>query len=389
MNKLVWGMVVLALVSLAACSSGDGKATPQPTAADTAPAAQTGGTVVADAWVVPVKWATLSFEAGGPVLAVQVKEGELVKAGDVLAQLDDVDAALAVTRAEAAVALAQAQLAKAKAGPRPAQITDAEYAIEEAKAGVDAAKAQLLQLQTGVRAADIAAAEAVVAQAAAGQKVAQDRFDGAKKNSEERDAADALAIARQDYAAAQKRLSQLKGGPTKSELDAARANIAVAEAQQAQAEAQLKLIQAGATQEQIAVAEAALKQAQATLETAQAQLPKLHMRAPFDGAVVSLNIKAGEIAAPGVPVVWLADLSAWQIETDDLTELSVVRVKEGGPVDISFDAIPDLTLKGRVVRIKALGEDKRGDITYTVIIQPDQHDARLRWNMTASVTIGE
>jgi HlyD family secretion protein len=388
MKKWALGMIALAIIALSACNSIGGTATPQPTP-DTASATQASDTVVADAWVVPARWATLSVETGGPVLAVKVKEGDSVKAGDVLVQLDDSDAALTVKRAEAAVALAQAQLAKAKLGPRPAQITDAEYAIEEAKAGVAAAEAQLLQLQTGVRAADIAAAEAVVAQAAVGQKIAQDRFDQAKKNSEERDAADALAIARQDYVAAQKRLAQLRGGPTKTELDAARANIATAQALQAQAEAQLKLIQAGATQEQIAVAEAGVKQAQAALETAQAQLSKLQLRAPFDGVVVSLNIKTGEIAAPGVPVVWLADLSAWQIETDDLTELSVVRVQEGAPVSISFDAIPDLQLKGRVVRIKALGEDKRGDITYTVIIQPEQHDSRLRWNMTASVTIGE
>jgi len=40
-----------------------------------------------------------------------------------------------------------------------------------------------------------------------------------------------------------------------------------------------------------------------------------------------------------------------------------------------------------VVRIKAIGENKMGDITYTVVIQPDQHDERLRWNMTASVVI--
>ncbi|MBN1890554.1 MAG: efflux RND transporter periplasmic adaptor subunit [Thermoflexales bacterium] len=388
MKKFLLGMTVLAIIVLSACSSIGGTPTPQPTP-DTAPAARASDTVVADAWVVPVRWATLSFEVGGPVLAVKVKEGEGVKAGDVLVQLDDSDAASAVTRAEASVALAQAQLAQAKLGPRPAQITDAEYAIEEAKAGVAAAEAQLLQLQTAVRAGDIAAAEAAVAQAGVALKIAQDRFDQAKTNSEERDAADALAIAKQDYTAAQKRLTQLRGGPTKSELEAAQANIAVAQAQQAQAEANLKVVKTGPTQEQIAVAEAGLKQAQAALETAKAQLSKLQLRAPFDGVVVSLNIKTGEMVAPGVPLVWLADLSAWQIETDDLTELSVVRVHEGDPVHIRFDAIPDLELAGRVVRIKALGEDKRGDITYTVIIQPGQHDARLRWNMTASVTIGE
>jgi HlyD family secretion protein len=88
-----------------------------------------------------------------------------------------------------------------------------------------------------------------------------------------------------------------------------------------------------------------------------------------------------------VPVVQLADVSNWQIETDDLTELSIVRVSVGDAVAITFDAIPDLELAGKVVRIKSFGENKQGDITYTVIIQPNQQDERLRWNMTASVAI--
>ena len=48
---------------------------------------------------------------------------------------------------------------------------------------------------------------------------------------------------------------------------------------------------------------------------------------------------------------------------------------------------PASTLTGKVIRIKPLGENKQGDMTYTVVIQPDQLDARLRWNMTAAVAI--
>jgi HlyD family secretion protein len=99
-------------------------------------------------------------------------------------------------------------------------------------------------------------------------------------------------------------------------------------------------------------------------------------------------VEVGEQVAPGTAVAWLADLSAWEIETDDLTELNVVRVHEEDPVTISFDALPDLKLPGRVTAIKALGENKMGDITYTVTILPDRYDGRLRWNMTASVVIG-
>jgi hypothetical protein len=44
-------------------------------------------------------------------------------------------------------------------------------------------------------------------------------------------------------------------------------------------------------------------------------------------------------------------------------------------------------LPGKVTRIDAFGQDKHGDITYTVVIAPDRPEARLHWNMTATVTI--
>jgi HlyD family secretion protein len=85
--------------------------------------------------------------------------------------------------------------------------------------------------------------------------------------------------------------------------------------------------------------------------------------------------------------VRLADFSQWQVETDDLTELNVVRVREGAAVQLAFDALPGVTLPGTVVQIKPIGVNKQGDITYTVVIAPDRWDERLRWNMTAVATI--
>jgi hypothetical protein len=40
-----------------------------------------------------------------------------------------------------------------------------------------------------------------------------------------------------------------------------------------------------------------------------------------------------------------------------------------------------------VVRIKSIGQEKLGDITYTVVVRLDDQDPRLRWNMTAVVTV--
>ena len=72
----------------------------------------------------------------------------------------------------------------------------------------------------------------------------------------------------------------------------------------------------------------------------------------------------------------IADLSLWQIETTDLTELNVLRLAEGDPVTVRMDAIDDLELQAKITRIKALGENKQGDITYTVIVTPEDqvHD---------------
>lgn len=404
MKKWTTALVLFVLIALVACSSAPGASQAAPTPAVVVPV-KASGNIMADAIVTPVRWMTLSFQMGGVVKTVNVHEGDFVKAGQVIAALDDTDIRLSIAQAEAALALAQAQLAQLKAPPQPAQIAVAEQAIQEADAAVLAASARLAQVQRGVTAADIAAAEAALAQAQAQQRQAQEQYNktlecydvqlpgGSKQEvcpglgAPEEQARAALEAAKQNTAAAQKRLDQLKAGPTKSELDAARANLAAAQAQKARAQAQLDLLKAGATPEQIAVAEAGVKQAQVAVDVAKAQLARLQLVAPFDGTLVTFNLQVGELASPGAPVAKLADLSEWQIETDDLTELNIVRVKEGSPVTITFDAIPDLELTGKVVRIKSLGEDKRGDITYTVIIRPDKHDERLRWNMTASVSI--
>ncbi|MGB9632673.1 MAG: efflux RND transporter periplasmic adaptor subunit, partial [Chloroflexaceae bacterium] len=81
------------------------------------------------------------------------------------------------------------------------------------------------------------------------------------------------------------------------------------------------------------------------------------------------------------------DMSNWKIETEDLTELSIVRIREGDPVTITFDALPGFELPGKVAQIKPMGENRQGDVVYTVVVIPDRWDERLRWNMTATVRI--
>jgi len=141
------------------------------------------------------------------------------------------------------------------------------------------------------------------------------------------------------------------------------------------------------TSDDIAAADANVKAMQAARDLAAEQLSRTKLVAPFDGTVASVDINVGEQAVPGTPVIRLANTANMQVETTDLTELNVVNVKEGDPATLTFDAIPDLELTGKVASIKGFGDNKQGDIVYTVVIKLDKQDPRLRWNMTAKVSL--
>ena len=126
--------------------------------------------------------------------------------------------------------------------------------------------------------------------------------------------------------------------------------------------------------------------AEANLETALMALEDTELLAPFAGVVVAVNIDEGEEVAPRQVVVGLADVSAWELHTEDLDELSVVNLAEGDVVQVRFDALPDLSMAGSVERISALGESRQGSVTYTAEIRLSGNDPRLRMGMTASVS---
>jgi multidrug efflux pump subunit AcrA (membrane-fusion protein) len=382
--KKTFLILAIFAVALAACSSAP---TPTP---DTSKSAQPLPAVVsASGKVLPEQWANLSFRAGGPIVKLDVQSGDAVKAGDPIAQLDDVDAQLAVAQADAALAVAQAQLAQLKAGPRTEQITQAEQAVAQADAAWHGAQAQYGQLKAGTTAADLAAAEAAIAAAFTERKVLQDAYDkidtfGGPLEEQTRAR---LNAANQAYAAAQQRLDQLKAGATKNELSAAAANINATKAQVEQAKAQLDLLKAGATAEQIAVAEAGVKQAQVAVDTAKAQLDKLQLIAPFDGTIGTVYARSGELAQAGQPIVTLGNLGSLRVETTDLSETDIARVKEGQPANVTFDALPGRTINGKVMRLAPMSTPGQSAVNYIVTVALDEIDPALRWGMTAFVDV--
>jgi HlyD family secretion protein len=192
--------------------------------------------------------------------------------------------------------------------------------------------------------------------------------------------ADVLAAARAHVAGSRASLDKLSGEQRVGALGAAQAVVE-------EAQANLDRLRAGAPKLDLEVAGAEVQRARAAVQLAQVALDETELRAPFSGMVASLDLKTGEYVAPGAPAVHIADVAMWQVETTDLTELDIARVRAGSSVTMTFDAVPGLELSGKVSRIRPIGENKQGDITYVVTITPDRQDERLRWNMTAAVSI--
>jgi multidrug efflux pump subunit AcrA (membrane-fusion protein) len=361
--------------------------------------------VSAEGKIVPARDATLAFRMAGRVEKISVKEGEAVKEGDVLIQLESADvragvaqAQAAVAQAEAAVALAQAQLDQITAGPRPEEIAAAEAQAKAASNAVGQAVAQRDQVAKGATDDAIAAAEAQLAQALVQRKEAEDAYqrlmDSKIHGWMEEQAILRVNAANEAVAAAQAALDQLKSGASPELVQAYNSAIGVASQQRKAAEAQLALLQAGATKAQVDAAMAQVDQAKAGLEAAkaalaaaQAQLDQATLKAPFAGTIVSLSTEVGEVVTPGAPVLVLVDESKWRMKTNDLSETDVVLVRPGQSATATLDAFGDQTFHGVVTEIASIAETNRGNTTYAVTIDLDPTDAPLRWGMTAFADI--
>lgn len=285
-------------------------------------------TVVADVRAVPIRRAELSAPGGGGTVAeVLVEAGESVAAGQPLLRLDGTRLEAQVAQSEAAVAAAEAHAVQAQAAAR------------QAAAGVTVADAGVDQAEAGVKAADATR-------------------DGTPSGTSLRRAANA-------------------------ELDRATAARRAARAQLISARRAAEIAEAAAV-----AAAADVDRSRAALTEAQAALADLTLEAPFAGVVASLEARVGETVSPAVPVVRVADTSAWRFETIDLDETAIGRLADGATAVISVDAFPDDEIPATIVAISPFGEASAGDIVYTVILEPsDGVPAGLRWNMTGSARI--
>ena len=362
-------------------------------------------TVSATGNIKPEAEISLSFDTAGRVTQVLVTEGQSVRQGQLLAELD-VNAHL-LSRDEALVTqkIAQARLNKLLEPADPGEINLARARINVSQASIAAAQANLNARQVeydelikGISASSRAELQAEYARA-------QSAVDESRSNLEttediyrvteaELDAAEArLAQAINAASAAQARLTAALDPPTPAEIAAAQHQIAQGEEALRQANAtlidyqnQLADLQEGANVEDIDIARSELEKARISYELALLNIENAQLMAPRDGVISSVNVRVGELFSGNTTAMVLADLQSYHM-TVQVDEIDVRQVQMGQGVSLIMDALPDDNLSGKVTSISPTANEVGSTITYEVEIVPDPTDAPLREGMSATAII--
>lgn len=231
--------------------------------------------------------AQLGFKIGGRVAQRLVSEGDKVKAGQLVAQLEDTEQVQQLAARRAELAAAQAGLAELEAGSRPQEIASAAAGLRSAEA--------------------------------------------------ERDRA------RLDFARQQELLN--REAIASREFETAQAQVKVAEARVTEAAERLKLVREGPRPEAIQQARARVEQSRAAVALAETQVANTKVSSPLSGVVLAHHIEPGEFVAPGTPIVTVADtLHTWVRAYIDETDLG--RIQHGEQVAVHCDTFPGKTYDG-------------------------------------------
>lgn len=270
-----------------------------------------------------------NFEAHAPVgttvAKVWIKEGDHVKKGQLLVQMNDLDARSTAAKALAQLRGAQADLEAVQSGGNREEMLTLDSQLVKSRAARDSAQRNLEAL----------------------------------------------------------RRLQSNGAASAGELKAAEDQWQRANADVALLEAKRK---ERYSKPEIARVEAQKSEAQAAYDAAENTLNQLNVHAPFDGVVYSLAVRQGVYVNAGDLVLQEADLSKVRLRAF-VDEPDVGRLTAGNPIEVTWDALPGRIWHGSVSLIPAViklhGTRNVGEVTCAL----DNHDYRLLPNVNVGVTI--
>ena len=286
---------------------------------------------------VEIRQVDLAFNAEGRVMQMPNQEGDKVKAGQLLATLDDATYANALALSEARRDAARAQLDLLLAGSRYEDIDHARAALASAQAQLAHAKVSYIRQQV------------LVGRGATPQQTLDD-------------ARMALDSAQAQVDGAQAQLTELINGPRKQEIDAARAQYQEAEAQVA---------------------------------LAQTEESHTKLYSPVDGVVMTRVIEPGTVVLPSNTVYSIANTAETWVHAF-APETMLGRVAPGTKVTITGDTPGSKTYHGVIGYVSPMAEftpktvetpDLRTQLVYRFRVRVTDADDGLRQGMPVTVTL--
>lgn len=122
-----------------------------------------------------------------------------------------------------------------------------------------------------------------------------------------------------------------------------------------------------------------------TLEQKRTAYQDYFIRAAFDGTVANMDLKKGNSLSNGNSFGSL--ITSQKIAEITLNEVDVAKVKVGQKATLTFDAIPDLTITGKVIDVDLIGTASQGVVSYDVKIGFDLEDDQVKSGMSVSASI--
>ncbi len=396
MFKRLRNLIILGLVAIAAAAFIRVRATAQPANSGRSSAVQETSTIDKGDILITVpatgpiqanQTMSLSFPVSGKVTTVNVNEGDHVLKGQTIATLDNQAALDAVAQAQAKLIAQQVALNQIIAKPRPVDVNVAQANLDVARArltsgsGSDPVQAQIDTLN--VQSAKNQLWQTELTRDANNQQKAQLQSSpktAAQANNLPSDTTNNANITSKSYdvqiAQSQQAADQSKGNGS---------NIASAQAAIESAQVDLNNLLNGGNPDDIARAQSQLQAAQASLDLAKDNLSKLTLVAPFDGVVARLNLHVGEATPNGAGVVFL-DTSSYYVEVP-VSEGDIASIAVGQPVTLTLDALPGVTVNGKVSRVAQTGTKSGDVVTYTVRIDMDPAGQPMLPAMSSTVNI--
>ena len=342
--------------------------------------------------------ADLSFKIAGRLVELKVREGDMVKKGQVIARIDAIQTERTKDREVASLGVAKSNLATSKTGIAMEKET-VESDIQLKQADIRSAKAKLDELLAGSRPQEIQQADAAVSDAASQVEQARLDWERAQKLFSKEDISRAQydqyrtrnQSAQMILKQAQERAGLVKEGPRKEDIENARAQVQRAQAALRMSEA--KRMEVKRREQDLSAREADIQRAQAQVGISESQLDDTTLVAPMDGIVLVKSSEIGEVVAAGATVVSIGDLARpWvrgYIGAKDLDRIAI-----GQSAQITTDSAKTYT--GRVSFVASEAEftpkqiqtkDERQKLVYRIKVDVNNDKLELKNNMPVDTVI--